>query len=122
MGKEIHLAVRCSKRPDGNPIRFLLVTNMSHTDASTRLLGSWLSLLTMRRFEHAEEESEDELRNNFAGLVFAAAQFNKNRSFFQGISNLLSAASEPERFGRTCGTVRRFGDPLIPRSTQACVR
>ena len=35
---------------------------------------------------YAEEESADELRNNFAGLVFAAAQFNKNRSFFQGIS------------------------------------
>ena len=61
---------------------------------------------------YAEEESADELRNNFAGLVFAAAQFNKNRSFFQGISNLLSAASEPERFGP--GLAEQYAGSLVP--------
>jgi len=61
---------------------------------------------------YAEEESADELRNGFAGLVFAAAQFNKNRSFFQGISNLLSAASEPERFGP--GLAEQYAGSLVP--------
>ena len=61
---------------------------------------------------YAEEESEDELRNGFAGLVFAAAQFNKNRSFFQGISNLLSAASEPERFGP--GLAEQYAGSFVP--------
>ena len=61
---------------------------------------------------YAGEESEDELRNNFAGLVFAAAQFNKNRSFFQGISNLLSAASEPERFGP--GLAEQYAGSFVP--------
>ena len=61
---------------------------------------------------YAEEESDDEIRTSFAGLVFAAAQFNKNRSFFQGISNLLSAASEPERFGP--GLAEQYAGSLVP--------
>lgn len=48
---------------------------------------------------YAEDEDIEGIQKNFAGITFALAQFNKNRSFFQGLSNLLSAANEPEKYG-----------------------